>query len=272
MNRTLFAILVLSFLSIFFAAPRQIYASITEICDDNSPRGKPQLISAVSEGNNSVKLTWSEAEEPITHYLVAYGRSETEIEYGNPNIGGRGTTTYTVGELAKGVKYYFKVRPVNGCRPGDFSNKLSATPGTTAKSNVPGRVVSNMPKLSIYRPVLAASTSATATASANVEVKTSTILAEKSPQCSACVSWQLLLAETLLLVVYLYLAKKFTFIKPIFSIAIPVGMYILFWEINKECSLSQFTCKYFLPLESIIFVTTVIVYKKMNENIKENDP
>ena len=153
MSRKFFIIFILLF-SYFFFAPQTLAVS-NDACDDNSPGGKPVLISAVPKGN-SVTLTWSEAQDPVTHYLVAYGRSETEIEYGNPNVGGKGTTTYTVGGLAKGVKYYFKVRPVNGCRPGDFSNKLSATPGLAI-----GKNIASKPNLSIYKPVLGINTSPT---------------------------------------------------------------------------------------------------------------
>ena len=150
MGRKFFITFVLLLLS-FFLAPRPIYAVSTETCEDNSPTGKPVLTSAVP-GKDSVTLTWTEAQDPVTHYLIAYGRSETEIEYGNPNVGGRRTTTYTVGELTKGVKYYFKVRPINGCRPGDFSNKLPATPGVIVKSGVTRGRVANIPNLSIYKP------------------------------------------------------------------------------------------------------------------------
>jgi hypothetical protein len=46
-------------------------------------------------------------------------------------MGGQGTTSYTVGNLATGKKYYFVVRAGNGCTPGTFSNELSAVAGET---------------------------------------------------------------------------------------------------------------------------------------------
>ncbi|MDO8515024.1 MAG: fibronectin type III domain-containing protein [bacterium] len=91
-------------------------------CNDAKPGSAPNLISAVA-GTNSVTLYWTEAADPVTYYLVSYGN------YGNPNVGGKGTTSYTVTHLSGGTTYTFKVRAGNGCKPGDYSNELSVTPG-----------------------------------------------------------------------------------------------------------------------------------------------
>lgn len=270
MSRKFFITFVLLFLYFFFA-PRALNIVNAATCKDKSPASAPILTSAVA-GKDSVTLTWTEAQDPLTYYLVAYGRSETEIEYGNPNVGGKGTTTYTVGGLVRGVKYYFKVRPVNGCKPGKFSNKLSATPGFIKKSIV------NTPNLSIYKSVQGASISATSPTEAKVKMPVPPVMASEEPfKCLTCVSWQLLIVEAILLILYLYLAGKNNFLKQIFSIAngiryislltaiaIPIVMYILFRKINQECSLREFACKYFLPLEIIILMVIVIAYKKIN--------
>lgn len=265
MDRKLFTIYLFLSLSLFFVAPQTTYAA-TKFCDDNSPASKPVLISAVA-GKDSVTLTWTEAREPLTHYLVAYGRSETEIEYGNQNIGDRWATTYTVGGLKKGVKYYFKVRPVNGCRPGDFSNKLSAIPGVFNNSEATrakdvNRVTSN---LSIYKPVLGTNTSSTAPAKTEA-IKPDFSIKEPS-KCTTCVSWPLLITEAILLVFLLYFTERNVFLRPAFSVMIPIGIYILFWKINQGCSQSEFACKYFLVLEVIIFIIIVIVHKNKFKNI-----
>ncbi|OIN90321.1 hypothetical protein AUJ42_03270 [Candidatus Collierbacteria bacterium CG1_02_44_10] len=97
------------------------------VCSDTKPVGAPTLLQAIA-GVNSVQLIWSEGAGPISYYLVAFGLTSGSITYGNPNIGGAGTTNYTVNNLSGGTTYYFKVRAGNGCMPGDYSNEISATP------------------------------------------------------------------------------------------------------------------------------------------------
>jgi hypothetical protein len=95
-------------------------------CSGTKPGGTPKLLSAKAEGN-SIILTWSGATWPVTGYIVAYGTSPDLMEYGNPNVGN--ITSYTVQKLSGGTTYYFKIKSLNGCMSGDFSNVLSATLG-----------------------------------------------------------------------------------------------------------------------------------------------
>jgi len=97
----------------------------TPACSDSTP-GTPQLTSAVANSTNQITLTWTDANDPVSSYLLSYGIASGQYIYGNPNIGGQGTTSYTVGNLAKGTTYYFAVKAVNGCTPGSFSNEVSA--------------------------------------------------------------------------------------------------------------------------------------------------
>ena len=94
-------------------------------CHDQPPGGAPRLISATA-GVNSVTLVWEKAPDPVSYYLIAYGESPGNYLYGNPNVGGPETTSYTVGSLSGGKTYYFVVRAGNGCAPGPFSNELAA--------------------------------------------------------------------------------------------------------------------------------------------------
>ncbi len=98
------------------------------VCNDVAPAGAPTLISVIANGNNSVTLTWTPAIGPVSYYLVAYGTQPGVYLYGNPNVGGSGTTSYTVNNLSGGTTYYFVVRAGNGCMPGPFSNELSNAP------------------------------------------------------------------------------------------------------------------------------------------------
>lgn len=100
--------------------------SSATVCSGSKPGSAPVLLSAVA-GQNSITLTWSKASDPVTYYLITYGLSAGAQTYGNPDVGDSNTTSYTVGNLAGGTPYFFKVRAGNGCTPGDFSNELSAT-------------------------------------------------------------------------------------------------------------------------------------------------
>src|SRR3989338_4248720 len=98
-------------------------------CSDSPPGGTPQLISAVAKGSNQIVLTWTTVANSVSHYLVSYGLTSGQYMYGNPNVGGQGTTSYAVGSLSPGKKYYFVVKAINGCTPGNFSNEVSTTAG-----------------------------------------------------------------------------------------------------------------------------------------------
>lgn len=107
------------------------------ICNDSKPGNAPHLISAVPAGFNKVTLHWLEANNPVTYYLITFGNKPGQQLYGNPNVGGKGTTSYTVSSLSSNQTYYFKVRAGNGCQPGDFSNELSVKPAGVVIASVP---------------------------------------------------------------------------------------------------------------------------------------
>jgi hypothetical protein len=102
-------------------------------CSAAKPGNAPVLISAMS-GKNGIVLTWSKAANPVTRYLIAYGTSSDTMQYGNPDAGGPETTSYTVKSLSGGTTYYFRVKAINDCMPGDFSNVMSAVSTGTQKN------------------------------------------------------------------------------------------------------------------------------------------
>ena len=236
-------------------------------CKNSRPLTAPILLSAQAK-DRSVVLVWQEAADPVTHYLVAYSRNETDLEYGNPNVGSKGTTTYTVTELTNGVKYYFKVRGENGCKPGKFSNKLSAIAGYPN-----GFTVSRQPNLSIYRTVEGASESA------NVEEVEDekapppaplTTVEGQSLSCTTCIGLQMLGIELLLLISFFYFAKRYLVLKRIYSLLIPITLYLVFYKINGVCPNDNFWCQYFPQLNVILFMAFIIIYKNkyLNLNFK----
>lgn len=100
----------------------------TPVCNDTKPGSAPTL-TGVKTGTNSVTLTWRAATNPVSYYLITYGLTSGSQTWGNSNVGGADTTSYTVNGLSGNTRYYFKVRAGNGCKPGDYSNELSATSG-----------------------------------------------------------------------------------------------------------------------------------------------
>lgn len=98
------------------------------VCNDTVPNFVPTSLSA-SPGTNSVTLNWNEPVGDFTYYLIAFGTTPGADTYGNPNIGGKGISSYTIGSLSADTTYYFKIRVGNGCAPGPFAAVVSATPG-----------------------------------------------------------------------------------------------------------------------------------------------
>lgn len=264
MGRKLFVVFILLFSFLLGSKPLNEGYAIS--CKNQRPETPPVLLSAQAK-DRSVVLTWQEAADPVTHYLVAYSRNETDLEYGNPNVGPRGTTTYTVSELTNGVKYYFKVRGENGCKPGKFSNKLSAISGYPS-----GFTVSRQPNLSIYKTVEGTSVSASLEEEIDDEKAPPpaplVVSKDQSLNCSTCVGLQLLVVELLFLLIFFYFAKKYLFLKQIYSALIPLFIYLVFYKINGSCPNDSFWCKYFLQLNVILFMIFIIFYKNKYVNVK----
>lgn len=98
-------------------------------CTDSAAGGVPVLLSTSVSGANQVTLNWAKAADPVTHYVVVYGLTSNNPLYGNPSVGGKDTTSFTVNNLSGGTTYYFKVRAGNGCNAGGYSNEIAAAPG-----------------------------------------------------------------------------------------------------------------------------------------------
>lgn len=263
MARKLLVVVILLFC--FLLGSTSLNKGYAISCKNERPQTAPVLLSAQAR-DKSVVLTWQEATDPVTHYLVAYSRNETDIEFGNPNVGPKGTTTYTVNELTNGVKYYFKVRGENGCKPGKFSNKLSAIAGYPN-----GITTSRQPNLSIYKTVEGATDSAE---TGDIEDEKApppaplTTIEGQSLDCTACVGLKMLGIELLLLISFFYFAKRYKMVKRIYSILIPLFLYLIFQRINGACPNDNFWCEYFPQLNVIVFMAFIIIYKNKYLNLK----
>lgn len=96
------------------------------VCGDAKPTTVPQLLAAIPSGPKKITIYWNKVNGPVNHFVVSYGTKSGVAQYGTPSVGNADTTNFTVDGLAIGTKYFFKVEPVNGCMPGEFSNEVSA--------------------------------------------------------------------------------------------------------------------------------------------------
>ena len=98
-------------------------------CGDQAPGSKvPWLYGAIPQGTGSIILYFTEADSPVTKYVLEYGTKSGEYQFGVQDLGvnERNQMTFEVKSLSPNTTYYFRVRAQNGCAPGNWSNELSA--------------------------------------------------------------------------------------------------------------------------------------------------
>lgn len=105
-----------------------VSGTISSSCDKQNPGGKaPWLYGAIAESSSSIRLYYTDADDPVDHYTLRYGTKPGEYIYGADNIGGKGSRTFLTESLSPNTPYYFSVRGGNGCAPGSWSNEMAAT-------------------------------------------------------------------------------------------------------------------------------------------------
>lgn len=77
-------------------------------------------------GAGEVRLNWLKAAR-ANKYTVGFGLSSGNYIYGANDIAD--TDNFTVRSLTPGTRYYFAVKGVNECKPGDWSREWSAVVG-----------------------------------------------------------------------------------------------------------------------------------------------
>ena len=101
-------------------------------CSDQPPGSKaPWLYGAIAQDSNSVMLYFTEADGPVNKYVLEYGTSSGNYQYGVQNMGVNldGQMNYLVRNLSSNTTYYFRVRAGNGCATGNWSNEISVKTG-----------------------------------------------------------------------------------------------------------------------------------------------
>lgn len=103
----------------------------TPTCDNEKP-GQPVLyepnhsLLPKATGAGEVRLNWLKAAR-ANKYTIGFGTSPSNYIYGANDIAD--TNNFTVRFLTPGTRYYFAVKGVNECKPGDWSREWSAVVG-----------------------------------------------------------------------------------------------------------------------------------------------
>ena len=119
------------------------------VCADAKP-GTPSNLTASCVSSTEVRLNWTAASDPHTSYVLAYGPSIGDYRFGSPDIGNG--TEYTVRSLTPNTQYCFYIHAQNNCMPGDKSNVVCISCGSsTQTSNILGAVDNYNPLVSGIR-------------------------------------------------------------------------------------------------------------------------
>lgn len=104
-------------------------------CTTPPPTTAPWLYGAIPINSSSIKLYFTDANDPVDHYVLEFGTKPGTYSYSSANIGGKGARIYDVANLQPNTTYYFRVRGGNGCATGSWSQELSATTEPMFKIN-----------------------------------------------------------------------------------------------------------------------------------------
>ena len=106
--------------------------SIPEPPQCTAQKPSAPILTSVTKNGTEAILKWTSVSS-ATHYVISYGTSTTNLQYGVPNTGN--VTTYTIGSLGANTTYYFTVYAVNDCMPSDGSTIVSSVAGASTASS-----------------------------------------------------------------------------------------------------------------------------------------
>lgn len=96
------------------------------VCNSESPSGSAFLNTAAPNSSNSVILTFTGG-LPATKYLVSYGKQSNSYTNNLEALAtnSNGKLSIIISSLEKDTTYYFRIKPINNCAEGNFSNEIS---------------------------------------------------------------------------------------------------------------------------------------------------
>ncbi len=97
-------------------------------CGDSVTKGTPNLFE-IRTTKNTATLYFAPPPMPYSNFYIAFSRKTDSWEYGVQFDQGKsgGVLKYTINQLSPKTKYYFSVRPGNGCMAGNWGNTMTAT-------------------------------------------------------------------------------------------------------------------------------------------------
>jgi len=120
------------------------------VCNDPVLRA-PVVVSVVKSDKDSVDLAWTNVQE-ADDYMISYGVESGNYIYGVPSTGR--VTSYRIGALDLNKHYYFQVRAIRGCMPGDPSNELEYPQSLAIGGQVLGLAATSGIELGLYAMVV----------------------------------------------------------------------------------------------------------------------
>lgn len=99
--------------------------STVSSCTKDAP-DEPEITSIQVEDKDSIILKIDEASGEVDEYEIKYGKSTENYEWEIDEIDEDDIDSYTIDELSPDTTYYFKVRAINECEKGDWSDAESA--------------------------------------------------------------------------------------------------------------------------------------------------
>lgn len=101
-------------------------------CKDRIPVNAP-LLFQIKGYSNKATLYFVPVSSQNTGYFVSYGYDQKAEQFAVafPHSDKSGAVEYTINNLTPNSRFYFKVKGLNGCASGEWSNTLSATVSRT---------------------------------------------------------------------------------------------------------------------------------------------
>jgi hypothetical protein len=113
------------------------------VCTDSKPGNPSNLTVTAGPSAGQITLNWTQAPSPVTDYSITYSDDPTTQKFGVVSTGN--VTTYVISNLTPGVKYYFWVNAVNGCKPGDQIGPATLGGGSISNISTPSGTLLNTP-------------------------------------------------------------------------------------------------------------------------------